>query len=97
MDAVYDRAALVAIAPERRQDYASHLAAVTGQAPQLLITFNYDQSTMQGPPFSVPAGMVRALYGDGFVIDLLERRTAGGLLGQRLKAQEEIWLLTPPH
>lgn len=95
VDAVYDRAALVAIGPERRQEYADHLAAITGQARQVLIGFDYDQSAMQGPPFSVPEAMIQGLYGGSFSLDLLESGPAAGPMAQRVNAQEEIWRLTP--
>ena len=42
-----------------RAAYAKHLMDVTGGAKQLTITFEYDQSKMSGPPFSVPAEEVQ--------------------------------------
>ena len=90
-----DLAALVAIAPDRRQDYSGHLAAVTGCARQLLIGFDYDQSTMDGPPFSVPGGMITDLYSARYAVDLLESTPVTGKMAERVDAQEEIWLLTP--
>ena len=53
VDAVYDRAALVALPAPMRDRYAAHLMKITGTAPQLLIAFDYDQSVMAGPPFAV--------------------------------------------
>ena len=53
IDAIYDRAALAAL-PERMRDrYAAHLIKITDQAPQLLITYDYDQRLLDGPPFSI--------------------------------------------
>ena len=53
-DALYDRAALVALPPDRRPAYAAHTRALLQlNAPQLLITLNYDQTQVAGPPFSV--------------------------------------------
>ena len=95
MDAVYDRAALVAVAPDRRQDYADLLGAITGYAPQLLIGFDYDQATMQGPPFSIPGRMIKDLYSARFEIEMLENTPVTGRMAERVDAQEEIWLLTP--
>ena len=93
VDAVFDRAALVALPGEMRRRYAAHLAAITGRARQLLITFDYDQSVMDGPPFSVTGDMVRALYETDFSIARLEGTgVAGGLKGIA-QATEEIWLL----
>ncbi|MFY0661018.1 MAG: thiopurine S-methyltransferase [Shimia sp.] len=70
--AVFDRAALVAIAPERRQAYVDHVKHLCPQVPTLLVSFDYDQSQMQGPPFSVPADMVDQFYGDDVTRKLLQ-------------------------
>ena len=39
----------------------------------LLITLEYDQTEMLGPPFSVPTDEVYQHYADAFSISLLER------------------------
>jgi thiopurine S-methyltransferase len=54
---------MVAIASEQRQAYVDHLKHLCPSVPTLLVTFDYDQSQMQGPPFSVPAELVDLLYG----------------------------------
>lgn len=52
IDAVYDRAALVAISPERREHYVEHLARLCRpDAGIFLIAFEHDIEN--GPPFSV--------------------------------------------
>ncbi len=64
IDAVYDRAALIALPPPAREAYARHLCAL--QAPgagTLLVGFEYPQPQMQGPPFAVHEAEVRALFG----------------------------------
>jgi thiopurine S-methyltransferase len=72
--AAYDRAALVALPPNLRARHAQTLAALLpAGAPVLLISFEYDQSRVDGPPFSVPADEVRALYGPAFDVTELER------------------------
>jgi thiopurine S-methyltransferase len=53
VDAIYDRAALVALPDTMRRRYAAHLIETTDRAPQLLISCSYDQSLVDGPPFSV--------------------------------------------
>lgn len=94
VDAVYDRAALVALPASMRGRYTAHLMDITNMAPQLLITFVYDQSLLEGPPFSVIAEEVERLYGSRYGIKLLERKEVpGGLKGQ-CAAEEDIWLLT---
>lgn len=51
---VYDRAALIALPPEMRPRYLAHLASLLAPgAKGLLITLEYSQACMQGPPFSV--------------------------------------------
>jgi thiopurine S-methyltransferase len=83
VDAVYDRAALVALPEAMRQRYADHLAAITGRARQLLIAYDYDQSLQNGPPFAVGADEVRSLYGTHYEPTLLASvEVAGGLRGK---------------
>ena len=93
--AVYDRAALVALPAEMRSDYAAHLAAISQCAPQLLISFDYAQEQLAGPPFSVPASAVHALYDAHYHSQRLASvPIEGGLKGQ-CAADEQVWLLTP--
>jgi thiopurine S-methyltransferase len=73
IDALYDRAALIALAPEQREAYAeAALALVPSGGRMLLVTLSYDQGRMEGPPFSVPEEEVRRLYGAGFSLEVLE-------------------------
>lgn len=95
VDAVYDRAALVALPPEMRPVYARHVTGITANARQFLIAFDYDQSVMAGPPFSVPEGEVRALYEGGFLVDRLESADVAGGLKGFCSATETAWRLTP--
>lgn len=60
---VYDRAALVALPPAMRERYAEKLRSLTPSAKLLLVTLEYPQSEMQGPPFSVPQTEVEQLFG----------------------------------
>lgn len=67
--AIYDRAALIALPPDLRQRYAAHLAAlVPSGAVSLLISMDYDQNCMNGPPFAVNAAEIAQLFGDHFHI-----------------------------
>ena len=92
--AVYDRAALVALPYETRTRYAAHMAALGGVAPQLAITFEYDQSLIDGPPFSVDADEVGRLYGGLYRSEVVARREVeGGLKG--VAATETAWVLRP--
>lgn len=70
--AVYDRAALVALPGTMRADYARHLANILPPSSKmLLITFDYPQQQMAGPPFSVPVSEVEELYGELAKVTLL--------------------------
>jgi thiopurine S-methyltransferase len=62
VDAVFDRASLVALPRAMRQDYAARLTEITQSAPKLLVTLEYEQEKMDGPPFSVSEDEVKALY-----------------------------------
>ncbi|MEO7320048.1 MAG: thiopurine S-methyltransferase [Nitrosospira sp.] len=99
--AVYDRASLIALPPEVREHYARHLLSILPAASQiLLITFDYPQPEMAGPPFAVSAGEVEALYHDHAEIRLLAQVD---ILAQEPRFQEHglsrlhegIFLLTP--
>lgn len=93
VDAVYDRAALVALPDDMRARYAAHLADITGRAPQLLITFGYDQAQMQGPPFSVPPDEVTRVHGPRYRMKPLHQGPVTGGLKGHVEADEVVWLL----
>lgn len=70
--AVYDRASMVALPPEMRAHYVQHLLDILPPAAKmLLITFDYPQHEMSGPPFALSASEVDALYGEYADIRLL--------------------------
>ncbi|MDX2267127.1 MAG: thiopurine S-methyltransferase [Bryobacter sp.] len=91
IDAIYDRAALVALPPDTRTRYAHHLQRLTRGAPQLLLTFEYDQNTMPGPPFSVPAEEVHRHYAPGYSLTELARQPVPGGLKGFCPAEEIAW------
>lgn len=69
---VFDRAALVALPPEMRKQYVRKMAEILKPATRtLLVTLTYDQTQMDGPPFSVSEDNVTELYSDYFKIDKL--------------------------
>ena len=68
--AVYDRASLIALPPAMRQRYATQLRAILpSETNVLLVTMDYSQAEMHGPPFAVTEQEVAALYQDYFKID----------------------------
>ncbi|MDH5580374.1 MAG: thiopurine S-methyltransferase [Bdellovibrionales bacterium] len=60
--AVFDRAAMVALPYDLRVKYANTLQKLAPEASHLLITFEYDQEKVQGPPFSVSEAEIRELF-----------------------------------
>jgi len=75
VDAVYDRAALISWAPELRSAYADHIATIVRPGTQmLLITLEYPQAQMSGPPFCVPRDEVERLYSPRFQIREVARQ-----------------------
>lgn len=73
----FDRAALVALPPPMRRRYAAHLAELLpAGARTLLVTMEYDQRQMPGPPHAVLEEEVRALFGGQHAIALLGRDAA---------------------
>lgn len=61
--AIYDRAALIAIAPERRQAYAQHLLAIANPRTEILLqTISYSCAEIIGPPYSVSPEDIAQLF-----------------------------------
>ena len=93
VDAVFDRAALVALPFEMRLRYSAHMVDLTNTAPQLLICFEYEQSIMNGPPFSIVATEVEQHYAANYDLSLLDAPNLEGGLKGKIEAIEAIWLL----
>ncbi len=93
VDAVYDRAALVALPEPMRLRYTAHLSEITNHAPQLLISYVYDQRVMDGPPFSVPNEEVAQYYGSRYDVRLIASTDVPGGLKGKCAATENVWLL----
>jgi len=95
VQAVYDRAALVALPEDTRRVYSNHIINLTDASPQLLICFEYDQAQMQGPPFAIFPDEINRHYASSFSVTELERiPVAGGLKG-KCEAMEIAWLFLP--
>ena len=94
VDAIYDRAALVALPDEMRTKYRSHLLKITDVSPQLLITFEYDQNLMPGPPFSISESDVKQYYESSYKLRMLKKVDVPGGLKGKCDASESIWLLS---
>ena len=63
VSAVYDRASMVALPPAMRERYVRHLLDILPPATRiLLLSFDYHQPEMPGPPFAVSVEEVESLY-----------------------------------
>lgn len=93
VDAVFDRAALVALPESTRGTYCAHLAKVTDSAPQILVTFEYDQLQMQGPPFSITETEIQSHYAGIFKLSLLERKPLSGPIAANGRVDQATWFL----
>lgn len=93
VDAVYDRAALVALPENMRDRYTAHLIDITDTAPQLLLTFVYDQSLMDGPPFSISDKEVKQHYENQYDMTRLANMDVPGGFKEKYPAMENVWLL----
>lgn len=72
VSAVYDRASLIALPPDRRRAYSNKLEGLLDSGTlSLLITVDYDQDRMNGPPFAVSDHEVRGLFATEFRIEHL--------------------------
>lgn len=97
IDFVYDRGALVALPEEMRPKYAAHLTQITGAAPQLLVSYDFNSDPDAGPPHGVFADEIADHYSDAFyVVELGRRPLTGPLALRRPTGGDEVaWLLSP--
>lgn len=73
--AIYDRAALIALPPEMRKRYVQHVyGALPGGSIGLLITLEYPQAEKDDPPFSVQETEVRDLLEPHWDVQCIQRR-----------------------
>ena len=72
--AIFDRAALIALPPAMRRQYAYRVYARMAPGTRgLVVDLEYPQAEREGPPFSVDAEEIRALFGERWGVELLER------------------------
>ena len=103
IQAVYDRAALVALPLDLRARYADHLLRIVPDGTRiLLVTMEFEQSRVAGPPFAVPSDEVEMLFKDRCRV---ERLDSGNVYDPPPKfavagvedAQEVVWRITKQH
>ncbi len=71
--AFYDRAALIALPVDMRARYAAHLNQVLPAGCQgLLVTLDYPQAQMAGPPFALSDSEVQQLFASAWRLEMLQ-------------------------
>lgn len=99
-DAIWDRAALIALPASRRAEYVAHCARLLRPgATGLVVTLWYDPAEMDGPPFPVPPDEVGELYGPWFEVETVaaprEGKVSPHLRERGLERLEEgAWRIT---
>jgi thiopurine S-methyltransferase len=74
-NAVFDRAALIALPADLRRRYVREVyARLPSGCRGLLVTLEYPPHEKQGPPFTVPEAEVRDLFERDWTVDVLTRR-----------------------
>lgn len=97
IDAIYDRAALVAL-PDMPPDYlrsryVQQLLDLSHSAPQLLITFIFDQDKRAGPPFVLTPQQIEDYYAEHYQLTLLEDKQCEAVLRDGTPGRSLVWLL----
>lgn len=93
IDAIFDRAALVALPVETRARYTQQLRKITHNAPQILVCFEYEQALLAGPPFALSEDEVRAHYEAYYELRVLQAKALAGGLKGKVEAVEKVYLL----
>lgn len=96
VDAVYDRAALIAMPAELRPQYSQQVIDLSQNAPQLLLTLNYDQNERAGPPFSISHEQIQQYYSAHYQIQELEGKSSTLNAAPEMAVTEHVWLLNKP-
>ena len=93
VNAIYDKAALIALPADIRVKYSAQMCHLSVNAPQFIITLTYDQSKKEGPPFSVSSEQIQQYYGNSYQITELASESASIGSMPDLKVTEHVWLL----
>lgn len=95
-DALYDRGALVALPESLRPEYVERTRQLLRPgAVRLIITLEYDQSVVQGPPYSVLPAEIGAYWNDlSRVAEIDDIKTCPPKFRQAglTEIQEVVWL-----
>ncbi len=99
VNAVFDRAALIALPPEMRQRYVTHLRKTLPVGTViLLISLDYHGGHDEGPPFSVAHSEIERLYHGVASIEQIDHyecsdRVSPAMLEGSRRAFNTVWLI----
>ncbi len=93
VDAIYDRAALIALPSDMRPKYSEHVRRLSHNAPQLLLTLSYNEGEWTGPPFSVSCEQVQQYYSAHYSITELQGSPSTFNAYPDRVVMEYVWLL----
>ena len=105
IDAVYDKAALIALPDDMRVRYSEQVRKLSSDTskvnganneitPQLLLTLNYDQRKKNGPPFSIDGEQLERYYGEHYQIYELASEPSSIGSAPDITVTEHVWLLS---
>lgn len=81
--AIYDRASIVALPQDMRARYANKICDIAKlsqhEVTYLLVTFEYDQALVDGPPFNVSSAEVHSLFDNTFGFEREDRLSTSAL------------------
>ena len=73
---IYDKASIIALPAEKREHHAEKVIELSDPNTQIVIqTFEYNQSEMTGPPFSVDTQELKRLFGHRFKLKCLHEQS----------------------
>lgn len=98
--AIYDRAALIALLPQMRVQYAKQIIKIANNQARILLLCHETKDTVQGPPFPVDKAEVNSLFGKDFSVAELKREhkstVSEHLIAKGYKEKTDTaYLLTP--
>ncbi|WP_339543852.1 thiopurine S-methyltransferase [Pseudomonas sp. RA_35y_Pfl2_P32] len=99
--ALYDRAALIALPPPMRERYGAHLQQILpAEFRGLLVTLDYDQAQLPGPPFAVKDDEVQQSLGRFWCLQVLQEQDVLGESWKFLQAGvtrlvERVYRISP--
>ncbi|WP_394125188.1 thiopurine S-methyltransferase [Psychrobacter nivimaris] len=105
IDAVYDKAALIALPADMRMRYSEQVRKLSSDTskvdvanneitPQLLLTLNYDQRKKNGPPFSINNEQLEQYYSAHYQIYELASVPSSIGSAPDITVTEQVWLLS---